>query len=148
MIAAAAVVLFRPHGGKSLVVDEFGIDKAKFPYVLWKNFSSEYRTIIAEVIDYRTLRGTDGRILLLSGVIEPIDEAKTVAFLKKNVLGKEVTVLICSLQTNYSGLVHSVVFYGKPVRCLNRVLYEKGLVDVIIKNRFFKKELWFNAETD
>ncbi|MCD6412682.1 MAG: hypothetical protein J7L54_00850 [Elusimicrobia bacterium] len=154
LIALAVIVrflivpaFFRPSG-RSLVLDEFGIDKTKFPYVMWKNFRNEFQTEIAEVIDYRTLRSRDGHILLLCAVGKPIERDKTVAFLKKKVLGKKVTVLVCSGSTDYSGLVYAVVFYGSPAKCLNKILYDKGLVDVVIENRFFKKDLWFNAETD
>ena len=153
LIAAAALtaaVFFKIAAQKTSlrIVDEYNLDKTKFPYVNWRASLKIIKATVAEILDYRTLRTDTGSIVMLCDIDKVVKGNEAVDFLKKEILKKEVIISISGNSSDYSGIFYGVVFYDNARKCLNRELYDKGFVKVRIENMYFITDKWFNVQTD
>ena len=125
------------------IIDEFGIERSKFPYVKWKVSVKVMKVTVAEILDYRTFRTKEGPIITLAAVSKALRASAARAFMEKQLVGKKAVVFVCGTSGDYLGIFHSIVFYDKAAKCLNKDLYDEGFVDVSIENRYFLAQQWF-----
>jgi len=140
-------VSFR-HTKKAIVQDEWGIDRSNYRFIIWRSLKEGSAAKVEEIIDWRSFRISTGEILTLYGLSKAIEPEKAVAFLKKNILGKEITYFVCEVNPGYSGIIYVVAFWGEKKRCLNKVFFDFGFADVDIKNKCFYAKEWFDAGED
>ncbi|MFH1957686.1 MAG: hypothetical protein ABIJ15_04345 [bacterium] len=145
VIAAAAGVLliFRGKNSRFFIVDEFGLNRSRFPYVEWRAEKNTMEASVAEIIDYRTFRTANGEIILLCALDKAINGAGAVLFMKKEVLNKAVVISVFGVREDYSGVSYGVVFYDNASKCLNRELHSRSFADVKIEGKVFNTEQWF-----
>jgi len=149
VIAVAGIVLFfRGKPCKFFIVDEFGLNRSRFPYVEWKDEKNTKKVKVAEIIDYRTFRTSSGEIILLCAVDRAINAAGAVSFMKKQVLNKAAVISVFGVREDYAGVSYGVVFYDNVSKCLNKELYDRGLADIKIEGQVFNTEKWFGAPSN
>ena len=148
VVLAAAFLLVRGRSSKWAITDEYNLDKSRFLYVNWRASPEIIRAKVGEILDYKTFRTGAGSIVMLCAVTDSGDRKASVNFMKKNILGRETVIAVYGKSADYAGVFYGVVFYDGARKCLNRELYEKGLVNVDIRNRYFLADKWFNAEAD
>jgi len=142
-LCAAALFFYFRGSGDYMVYDEFGLARSGFPYVNWDASLDIFPADVSEILNYRTFRTTDGAIITLYAAAKALRTGDAREFMKKQIAGKPVVISVCGTPEDYSGIIRAVVFYGKGLRCLNKDMYDAGLIDVKIKNEYFFAEEWF-----
>lgn len=130
------------------IVDEFGVEHSKFPYVNWRASVKVVTVTVDEILDYRTFRAKDGSIITLCAVSKALRAGASREFMARELLEKKAVIFVCRTSGDYLGIFHAVVFYDNAAKCLNKDLYDEGFVDINIENRYFFAKKWFDAEAD
>jgi len=145
----SAALFFYFRGRRDLMVyDEYGLARSRFAYVNWDASLDMFPAAVSEILNYRTFRTTDGTIITLYAATRALRTEDALGFMKKQIAGKPVVISVCGAPEDYSGIIRAVVFYGEGLKCLNKDMYDAGLIDVKIKNNYFFAQEWFDAETD
>ncbi len=147
-IVSAALFFYFRGRGDFMVYDEYGLARSRFDYVNWDASLDMFPAAVSEILNYRTFRTTDGAIITLYAATKVLRTEDALEFMKKQIAGKPVVISVCGAPEDYSGIIRAVVFYGQGRKCLNKDMYDAGLIDVKIKNNYFFAQEWFDAETD